>query len=132
MASSISVGTTASSLSDMPIEPDAITWGLMDISSPDAGRTQDKNVTMHKMRTAQKRKLSVSWTNPTFAQASQIVQAFNPEYVYVRYKDLLVGGWRTAKFYTGDKNSPFRQISLSDPDGGKTVMSTLSFDLIEV
>lgn len=128
----MSVGKSASKLVDVPVEPTAITWGLQDISSSDAGRTNDKNVTMHKMRVGQKRKLQVSWNNLTFAKASALVQMFQPEYVYVRYKDLLAGGWYTAKFYTGDKSSPFREISLNDSKGTKTTMSTLSFDLIEV
>lgn len=128
----MSVGVSASKLVDVPAEPNAVTWGLQDISSSDAGRTKDKNVTMHKMRVGQKRKMQVSWNNLTFAKASALVQMFNPEYVYVRYKDLLAGGWYTAKFYTGDKSAPFREINLDDKNGTKTTMSTLSFDLIEV
>ena len=131
MASSISVGTTSSNLVDVPVEPDSISWGLQDVSASDAGRVQDSNNTMYKMRTSQKRKLQLSWTNITFENASSIVKMFNPEYVYVRYKDLLTGGWRTAQFYTGDKTAPFRMISLNDTHGRKTVMSSLSFDIVE-
>ena len=131
MAASMQVGTTSSNLVDIPVDPDGIIWGLQDVSAADAGRVQDSSVTMYKDRIAQKRKLQLSWTNPTFAQASAILQAFNPEYFYVRYKDPLYGGWLTRQFYSGDKTSPFRQIYVTDANGNKTVMSTLSFDIIE-
>ncbi len=131
MTASLQVGASASALADVPMEPSAITWGLQDISAADAGRVQDANTTMYKDRIGQKRKLQLTWTNPTFAQASAIVQAFNPEYVFVRYKDPLDGGWVTREFYTGDKTSPFKEIALSDAQGTRTVMSTLSFDIIE-
>lgn len=131
MTASIQVGTTTSNLVDVPVEPDAITWGLQDISASDAGRVHDSGNTMYKMRTSQKRKMQLSWTNISFANASTILQAFNPEYVYVKYKDPLHGGWQTRRFYVGDRSAPFRQIALSDANGTKTVMQTLSFDIIE-
>lgn len=132
MASTLSVGTTQTNLVDVPVEPDTFSWGLQDISASDAGRTEDADNRMHKNRTSQKRKVQLGWNNPTFAQASAIVQMFNPEYVFVRYLDLLSGGWRIAEFYTGDKSAPFRQIALNDPSGNKTVVSTLTFDIVEV
>ena len=128
MASSLQVGTTLSNLKDVPVEPDAINWGLNDISAPDAGRVQDA-----KRRVGQKRKLSLSWANPTLAQASAVLKAFAPEYVYVRFLDVQEGQMITRRFYTGDKTSPFRQIDLSNPNNlaQRTVMSSLAFDLIE-
>ena len=131
MTASISVGTTSQNLVDVPIDPNTLVWGLQDISAADAGRVQDANTTMYKDRVGQKRKIQLGWNNPTFAEASQIVQMFNPEYVYVRYMDLLTGGWRTAEFYTGDKNSPYRMVDGFDQTGNRTVMSTLTFDIIE-
>lgn len=133
MASSLQVGTTLNNLKDIPVEPDAINWGLNDISAPDAGRVQDANCTMHKRRVGQKRKLSLSWANPTLAQASAVLKAFAPEYVYVRFLDVQEGQMITRRFYTGDKTSPFRQIDLSNPNNPaqRTVMSSLAFDLIE-
>lgn len=128
MASSISVGATSASLADVPVEPDAISWGLMDVSASDAGRVQDYGNTMYKMRVGQKRKLTLSWTNPTLEQASAILNLFNGEYFFVRYVDPLDGGFAVREFYAGDRSSPFRQITL---DGGGTQMSTLSFDIIE-
>lgn len=134
MAGSLKVGTTTSDLVDIPVDPDSITWGLQDISAADAGRVQDNSNTMYKMRTSQKRKLQLAWSNISFANASAILQMFNPEYVYVRYKDPLSTnnhGWMTKQFYVGDRSAPFRKIAITDANGKKTEMSTLSFDIIE-
>ena len=125
----IMVGKSTSNLSPLPVEPTAITYGLQDISAADAGRTQDANVTMHKNRIAQKRKLSLSWTNPTLAEASAIMKAFNPEYIYIRYIDVMEGGYVIKQFYRGDISSAFREIR---DKTANSVMSTLSFDVIEV
>lgn len=131
MASSLSVGTAVGSLVDVPAEPDSIAYGLMDISAPDAGRVQDQGNTMYKDRISQKRKLQLSWTDIALADASAILRMFNPEYVYVRYLDVLDGEFETRQFYVGDRTSPFRQISVADATGRRTVMATLSFDIIE-
>lgn len=133
MASSMQVGTALNNLRDVPVEPDGVSWALNDISAPDAGRVQDANCTMYKRRLAQKRKLSLSWANPTLAQASAILKQFAPEYVYVRFLDPQEGAFVTKRFYSGDKSSPFRQIDLTDPanPARRTTMSTLSFDIVE-
>ena len=131
MASTLAVGTSAGSLSEISPEPDTFGWGLQDISASDAGRTQDAGNTMHKNRTSQKRKISLGWTNPTMAQASAILRAFNPEYVYVRYPDPMEGGWAVRKFYVGDRSSQFMQVSLTGT-GARSTMSSISFDIIEV
>lgn len=124
----IKVGRTASSLAELSRQPTEMTYGLNDISSSDAGRVKDANSTMYKMRLGQKRKISLTWQNVTLAEASEILQAFNPEYVYVRYLDVLEGQWNTRKFYVGDRSAPFFQIKLANG----TVMKSVSFDIIEV
>lgn len=124
----IQVGASPSSLASLSRQPSDIQFGLQDISSSDAGRVQDANSTMYKMRVGQKRKLSLTWQNVTLGQASEILQAFNPEYVWVRYIDLLDGGWALRQFYVGDRSAMFFQISL--PDG--TTLKQVSFDIIEV
>ncbi|MCI8469366.1 MAG: hypothetical protein HFJ75_07790 [Eggerthellaceae bacterium] len=129
MASSLEVGTKLSDLREVPVEPDTINWGLNDISSSDAGRTQDANCTMYKHRIAQKRKLSLSWLNPTLEQTSTILKMFNPEYIFVRFVDPYEGHSVTREFYTGDKASPFKSITLNDP--ARTVLTSLSFDIVE-
>ena len=124
----ISVGTSLSSLVDLPIPPDDLTWGLQDVSAADAGRVQDAAKTMYKMRTSQKRKLKLSWNNPTLDNVSTILQAFNPEYIFVRYVDPLTGDYSVREFYVGDRSAPFREIRNPLTD---TILSTLSFDIIE-
>lgn len=119
------VGTSSDSLVDMPA-PDDISWGLQDVSSSDAGRVNDSSATMYKNRVAQKRKLSLSWKNPDGDTTSTILQAFNPEYVWVRYLDPLVGSYQIRQFYTGDKTAPVRLITV-----GGVSYSSVSFDIIE-
>lgn len=131
MTATIQIGPTRSGLVDIPVEPDVLEWGLNDISSSDAGRVQDANMTMHKNRVAQKRKLQLSWTNPTIAQASAILQMVDPEYFFVRYLDPKSGGYQTREFYAGDLSAPFRQIVVNDPDGTRSTVTSLSFNVIE-
>lgn len=123
----IYVGESASSLASIPRQPTDILYGLMDISSSDAGRVQDSDTTMYKMRVGQKRKLTLSWNNVSLQEASAILQAFNSEYVFVRYIDILDGGWNVREFYVGDRSGIFHQITL--PNG--TVVKIVSFDIIE-
>ena len=124
----LSVGSSPSNLTDITLDPAQLTWGLQDISAADAGRVQDAGNTMYKMRTSQKRKLQITWNLPTAAQAAQILQAFNPEYFYVRYFDPMEGDWSTREFYVGDRTAPFKWFNL--PKKG-TRYTTLSFDIIE-
>lgn len=127
MAAMLSVGTTSGSLTAISPDPSKFEWGLQDVSASDAGRVMDSNATMYKQRMAQKRKISLAWTNPTAAQASAILQAFNPEYVYVKYWDVMANGWQVREFYVGDRTSPFKWFQTL----GGTRMSELKFDIIE-
>ena len=121
----IRVGTSAGNLADVPTPVD-VTYGLMDISASDAGRTQDANSTMHKNRIGQKRKISLVWKGLTSAETAQVMQAFNPEYVYVRYHDALSDSYEVRKFYVGDRSAALNQVVL----GGITY-KTLTFNIIE-
>jgi hypothetical protein len=121
----IRVGTSAGSLADVPT-PFDVTYGLMDISASDAGRTQDANSTMHKNRIGQKRKISLVWKGLTSTETAQVMQAFNPEYVYVRYHDALSDSYEVRKFYVGDRSAALNQVTL----GGIT-HKTLTFNIIE-
>lgn len=123
----LAVGTSPNNLTNISLDPSAMQWGLQDISGADAGRVQDNDNTMYKMRTAQKRKLSLTWTLPTRAQAAEILQAFNPEYFYVRYFDPMDNAWETRRFYAGDRSAPFKWVDIK----GGTRFTTLSFDIIE-
>ena len=116
--------------------PSEIKWGIYDISSPDAGRTLDG--IMHKERLAvggQKRKMELKWyavkfgseiVNSVLMGSSNILQAFTPEYIDVKYPDPQTGNIETKTFYTGDKDLNFR-LWLD----GRQVMTDLSFNIIE-
>lgn len=122
------VGATPQSLVEITPDPSSLSWGLQDISSSDAGRVQDSGNTMYKMRVSQKRKLDVVWTLVTDAQASSILRAFNPEYFYVRYFDVMDEAWQVRQFYAGDRTAPFKWFQL--PLKG-TRLATVSFNIIE-
>lgn len=122
------VGTTSTNLTAISPDPSSLQYGLQDISSADAGRVHDGTNTMYKMRTSQKRKLNITWTMPSAAEASAIMLAFNPEYFYVKYWDVMDNQWETRQFYAGDRTAPFKWFQL--PNKG-TNLSTLSFDIIE-
>lgn len=108
---------------EMPC-PSSFTWGLLDISAAESGRTDD--ITMHKNRVGQKRTIFLSWNGPTFERTSQILRAVNPEYINVTYPDALEGKYVTKVFYVGDRSAPFKCWWV-----GNKRMETLSFELIE-
>lgn len=110
-------------------DPSSMEWGLQDISASDAGRVQDAGNTMYKMRTSQKVKLNLTWTMPTAAQASAILQAVNPEYFTATYFDPMANAFQTKTFYVGDRSAPMKWYNLGGIQG--TRYSTLSFDIIE-
>jgi len=121
----IQVGPSLDSLTTLPAPTDW-GWGLQDISSSDAGRVQDAGSTMYKMRVGQKRKLSVTWKNLDGSTTARILQAFNPEYVFVRYLDAMDDAYEVREFYTGDKSAPLRTVGI-----GGAVYSSLTFNIIE-
>ena len=121
----LSVGTSSGSLSAVPA-PTGFQWGLQDISAADSGRTNDVAATMQKNRVTQKRKLQLSWTNPSAADTATILTAFNPEYVYVRYLDAMANAYETRQFYVGDRSAPLRQVTVNG-----VTYTTLSFNIIE-
>lgn len=122
------VGTSPSSLNAISLDPAQFSWGLQDVSAADAGRVQDAGNTMYKMRTSQKRKISLTWNMPTASQTSEILKAFNPEYVFVRYFDPLDNASVIREFYVGDRSAPLKWYKL---DKKGTRFTTLSFDIIE-
>lgn len=105
-------------------DPSSLTWGLMDISSEDAGRTED--TTMHKNRLGQKRKLSLVWNMPTPAEASAILTAFNPEYFKVTYHDVMDNKLETRTFYSGDREVPFKMWNVN-----QKYYSSITLNIIE-
>lgn len=97
-------------------------WALEDISASDAGRTED--VAMHKKRIGQVVKLELSWEFITTEQVSEILQAFDPEYVTVCYLDAKQGKFVTSEFYVGNRTAPMYNAS-------KGLWENLAFNIIE-
>lgn len=104
--------------------PSSWTFGLMDVSAAESGRTDDGR--MHKNRVTQKRKISVGFNGITDTVAHTILSAINPEYINVTYYDPLLGTRTTKVFYVGDRSAPVK-IWFT----GKHIYETLTFDLIE-
>lgn len=100
------------------------TWGLQDVSSSEAGRTED--AIMHKERVAQKRKLQVSWRVKSWPETARIISAFNPEYISVTYPDMMSGSYQTRTFYRGDVSAPVLMWQVN-----RKLIETVNFDLIE-
>lgn len=103
--------------------PSKYVYQLYDVSDPDAGRTED--VVMHKNRIGQCVKLELEWANVSTAQLSAILQRFNPEYITVNYLDGLNGGYRTCRFYVGDRSAPMYNAAMD-------LWENVAFNIIEV
>lgn len=107
---------------DVPT-PSQFGWSLQDVSAADSGRTED--AVMHKNRVAQKEKIQLVWNAPKPDKASQILQAFNPEYFEVTYRSPLTNSIVTKEFYRGDASAPTYWWA----KGG--LFENISFDIIE-
>jgi len=105
-------------------DPSVFEWGLQDISDSAAGRTSDG--IMHKNLIGQKRKLKLGWNNPTPAEAKDILQKFNKEYIKITYPDALSGRDETRTFYAGDRSAPMRAWT-----AGYKRYTQIVFDVIE-
>ena len=125
MSAFLMVGPIAAELADVKT-PDKFDWGLQDVSSSDSGRVNDASATMYKNRVAQKRKISLGWNNPSGEETAAILQAFDPEYVWVRCLDPKTNTFKVLEFYVGDRSAPLRQFSI-----GGTTYRALTFDIIE-
>lgn len=105
-------------------QPSVYVWSLQDVSAPNAGRTED--ALMHKNLITKKRKLQLTWKAKDTSVASTILRAFDPEYVSVRYFDMLDNEYQTRTFYTGDKTAPVKMWQI-----GRHLIETIYFDIIE-
>lgn len=77
---------------------------LHDISREDAGRTED--MVMHKNRIGQSVELELGWSYLPFDKASTVLNAFNPEYITLTYRDPMKGENDTRDFYVADREVP--------------------------
>ena len=101
--------------------PSKYDWKLSDVSDSDAGRTEDG--LMHKMRIAQKVHIELEWQNLDDVNAAIILNAFQPQYISVKYYDYKVNGFLTKTFYVGD-----RSVTSYNRVMG---IGTISFNIIE-
>lgn len=107
--------------------PNEMTWGFQRVSLPDAGRTEDGVMHVHQKTT--KIKIHLGWTGLSPSEAHAIAVAFEPEYINVRYWDVLQGEFLSTPklFYTGDWSAAFKVWSTDLKRFG-----SFSFDIIEV
>lgn len=104
--------------------PSTFDWNLQDISAAESGRSDD--TLMHKNRVGQKRKISLAWVAKDWRTTSKILKAFNPEYIMVRYPDMMSGNYETREFYVGDRTAPVLFWWV-----GNKRIEQVSFDIIE-
>lgn len=102
--------------------PSSYKWKLEDISSNDAGRTED--TVMDKKRIGQVVGIDLEWKNVSVEDAAQILTAFNPEYISVCYLDAKAGEFVTSEFYVGNRNAPLYNAALG-------VWQSITFNIIE-
>ena len=94
-----------------PDADDGYKWELEDVSSSDAGRTED--VVMHKKRVGQVDAITLKWSRLTTAEISTILKAFNPEYITVEYLSPLEGEFVTKEFYVGNRSAPMYRSDIN-------------------
>lgn len=108
---------------EMPC-PSSYSWSLQDVSVGDSGRNESGK--MYKGRVCQKRKISLEWWAKRPEEVAQILQAFNPEYITVKYVDAMQNAYITGEFYVGDRSAPVKQWIV-----GNKLYEKVSFDIIE-
>ena len=96
--------------------PSLYTYIKEDVSNSKAGRTQD--ISMHKNRIGAVIGLELEWNNIPIEEVHDIMTAFAPEYVTVKYLDpykgtALNGFTNTQTFFTGNQQAPCYNTTLN-------------------
>lgn len=126
------VGTSPYDLYDVP-NPTSIKFGYEDVSSSDAGRTNDANATMHKNLITRKRTIALAWKGLGGSETAAVLQAFGPEYVFVRYLEPEENAYVIRQFYSGNKSADVgTYYPTSSFQIGDVTYDTVSFNVIEV
>lgn len=102
--------------------PSSYECQFYDISSEDAGNNE--NYEMQKLRIGQKTKIVISYQNISVEKCSELLQAFDYEYIDVTYRDLKRNAYVTKTFYVGDRTAPLYNNRLG-------IVSKVSFNLIQ-
>ena len=90
---------TGTPITNIP-PPSSYGWKKMDLSGKKAGRTEAHN--MVKAKEKEVRGLELSWSGRSYAEAAQILQSLNHEYMWLTYYDFLTGTTERKHFYCGD------------------------------
>ena len=93
-----------------------------DVSSPEAGRTEDGK--MHKMKIGTLRSISVSWRNLKSEELKTILEAVRDEYLQVYFYDPSAGKHTSSEFYIGNR-------TMAIYNGDLDLWQNLSFKFIE-
>lgn len=104
--------------------PSQFEWSLQRVSAGESGR--DDTGKMHVNQVTQKRKVKLVWLGKDWQTTSQILKAFNPQYIKVTYPDMLSGKYETRTFYTGDRTAPVKLWWTNNK-----LMEQIAFDIIE-
>ena len=103
--------------------PSSYQWTQEDVSSADAGRTEDGR--MHKKRLRSVVGIELAWRAIPISVASAVLRAFEPEYITVEYLDPKSGGYTTKTFYVGNRTAPLYNATLD-------LWENISFKIVEV
>ena len=109
---------------DIPC-PSKCDIGYQDVSAPDSGRTLDAQ--MWKNRVSQKVKLELEWLGVSDEDAATILQAFDPEYFNITYRDAKTNSIVTKNFYAGDRKATTYWWS----DDDEMTFSNVTLNVIE-
>lgn len=102
--------------------PSKYDWKESDVSSADAGRTEDG--LMHKEMITKKVHIELEWQNVNDTTARTVLQAFSAsEYFSVTYWDYRAMSFLTKTFYVGDRSVTAYNRVLK--------IGTISFNIIE-
>ena len=109
---------------DIPC-PSKCDIGYQDISAPDSGRTLDGLMWANKI--GQKVKLELEWLGVSDEDAATILQAFDPEYFNITYRDAKTNSIVTKNFYAGDRKATTYWWS----DDDEMTFSNITLNVIE-
>ncbi len=93
-----------------------------DVSSPDAGRTEDG--TMHKMRIGSLKSISLTWNNLKTEELYEILNMIKDEYITIDYFDPKTCMRKSSTFYVGNR-------SMAMYNGVLNLWQNLGFKFIE-
>lgn len=93
-----------------------------DLSSADAGRTEDGK--MHKMRIGTLRSISLSWKTLKTSELTTILNLITDEYLTIEFFDPRENARVSAEFYVGNR-------TMTVYNGALDIWQNLSFKFIE-